>query len=147
MESTCLKKSDPAYLSLSQTLGQDLGDSITLAQLANRPKVNPDLIRSLLPYGINSQINTKDIETVVADLLYSGYITAQRTTFDRLYQHDNLCISDDFDFKKISGLSNEMVDRLERARPKTFGQIRRIPGLTPAALSTLLIQLTIKRAA
>ena len=147
MESTCLKKSDPAYLSLSQTLGQDLGDSITLAQLANRPKVNPDLIRSLLPYGINSQINTKDIETVVADLLYSGYITAQRTTFDRLYQHDNLCISDDFDFKKISGLSNEMIDRLERARPKTFGQIRRIPGLTPAALSTLLIQLTIKRAA
>src|SRR5436309_11977228 len=139
MESTCIKKSDTAYLSLSQTLGQDLGDSITLAQLANRPKVNPDLIRSLLPYGINSQINTKDIETVVADFLYGGYITAQRTTFGRLYQHDNLRISDDFDFKKISGLSNEMVDRLERARPKTFGQIRRIPGLTPAALSTLLI--------
>jgi tRNA uridine 5-carboxymethylaminomethyl modification enzyme len=147
MESTRLKKSDAAYLSLSQTLGQDLGDSITLAQLANRPKVNPDLIRSLLPYGINSQLNTKDIETVVADFLYSGYITAQRTTFDRLHQHDNLRISDDFNFKKINGLSNEMVDRLERARPKTFGQIRRIPGLTPAALSTLLVQLTIKRAA
>ena len=56
-------------------------------------------------------------------------------------------ISDDFNFKKINGLSNEMVDRLERARPKTFGQIRRIPGLTPAALSTLLVQLIIRRAA
>jgi tRNA uridine 5-carboxymethylaminomethyl modification enzyme len=66
---------------------------------------------------------------------------------DRLYQHDNLRIPENFDFRKISGLSNEMIDRLERAHPKTFGQIRRIPGLTPAALTTLLIQLTIKRAA
>jgi len=147
MESTKLKKSDPAYLSLSQTLGQDLGDSITLAQLANRPKVNPDLIRQLLPSAINSLCSTKDVETVTADLLYNGYIAAQRATFDRLYQHDDLHVSDNFDFRKVSGLSNEMIDRLERARPRTFGQIRRTPGLTPAALSTLLIQLTTKRAA
>jgi tRNA uridine 5-carboxymethylaminomethyl modification enzyme len=147
MESTRLKKSDPAYLSLSQTLGQDLGDSITLAQLANRPKVNPDLIRQLLPSAINSLCATKDVETVIADLLYNGYIAAQRATFDRLYQHDDLHVSDNFDFRKVSGLSNEMIDRLERARPQTFGQIRRTPGLTPAALSTLLVQLTTKRAA
>ena len=147
MEATRLKKSDPAYLSLTQTLGQDLGDSITLAQLANRPKVNSELIRQLLPSSINSQSTTKDIETVAADFLYAGYITAQQATFQRLYQHDNLRVSDNFDYRKISGLSNEMIDRLERARPNSFGQIRRIPGLTPAALSTLLIQLTINKSA
>lgn len=147
MESTKLKKSDPAHLSLSQMIGQDLGDSITLAQLVNRPKVNPSLIRQLLPSRVSSKSSTKDIESVVADLLYDGYIVAQRATINRLYQHDNLHVSDNFDFRKVNGLSNEMIDRLERARPKTFGQIRRIPGLTPAALSTLLIQLTIKQAA
>jgi tRNA uridine 5-carboxymethylaminomethyl modification enzyme len=51
----------------------------------------------------------------------------------------------DFDFKSISGLSNEMVERLERSGPKNFGQLRRIPGLTPAAISTVLVHLSAKK--
>jgi tRNA uridine 5-carboxymethylaminomethyl modification enzyme len=47
-----------------------------------------------------------------------------------------------FDYKGISGLSNEMVERLERARPQTFGHVRKILGLTPAAVSTVLVYLT-----
>jgi tRNA uridine 5-carboxymethylaminomethyl modification enzyme len=62
-----------------------------------------------------------------------------------LYHHDNLKVPNDYNFRAINGLSNEMVDRLERSRPQTFGQARRILGLTPAALSTLLVQLTIRQ--
>ena len=142
LNSTRFKRSDVAYSTLSRTLGVDLGDSITLAQLAQRPHVHSELIQQLLPFEIRS-ISIKDLESALADSLYSGYIKSQRATFDRLHNHDSLRIPDCFKYREISGLSHEMIERLERACPKTFGQARRVPGLTPSALSTLLVQLNI----
>ncbi len=147
LDSTRFKKSDTAYSYLTHTTNMDLGDSITLSQLICRPNVHPELIQQLLPPDIRAESSLKDLESAFADLLYSGYIKAQRTTLDRLYQHDSLRVPENYDFRAISGLSNEMIDRLERSRPQTFGQARRIPGLTPAALSTLLVQLTITQRA
>jgi tRNA uridine 5-carboxymethylaminomethyl modification enzyme len=60
-------------------------------------------------------------------------------------KHDNLKVPDRFEFNAISGLSNEMVERIERASPKTFGQVRKITGLTPVALSTVLVHLTAEK--
>lgn len=147
LETTRLKRSDAAYSTLSMSLNSDLGDSITLAQLAQRPNVGPILIQQLLPAVLRPQINLSDLESVLADSLYSGYISAQRAAFDRLHQHDGLNIPEDFDFQSISGLSHEMIERLERARPQNFGQARRIPGLTPASLSTLLVHLNLQQRA
>lgn len=147
LESTRLKRSDAAYSYLARTTGLNLGDSITLSQLVSRPNVLPELILQLLPSSIRSEVSLRDLESVFADFLYSGYITAQRANLDRLYTHDNLRVPKDFDFRTVSGLSHEMTERLERARPQTFGQARRIPGLTPSALSTLLVQLTLEQRA
>jgi tRNA uridine 5-carboxymethylaminomethyl modification enzyme len=147
LENTRLKRSDAAYSSLSRMLASDLGDSVTLAQLALRPNVRPDLLEKLLPAEIQAEISLDDLQSALADLLYSGYIDSQRATLDRLYQHDGLRLPLDFDFRSFSGLSHEMVERLERARPQTFGQARKIPGMTPAALSTLLVQLSLRRQA
>ena len=61
--------------------------------------------------------------------------------------HDALRVPESFQFNLISGLSNEMIERLERARPQNFGQVRKIPGLTPAAVSTLLVHLTAQQTA
>jgi tRNA uridine 5-carboxymethylaminomethyl modification enzyme len=144
LNSTRFKRSDVAYSALSRTLGVDLGDSITLAQLAQRPHVHSELIQQLLPFEVRS-ISIKDLESALADSLYNGYIKAQRSTFDRLHNYDSLRIPDCFKYREISGLSHEMIERLERACPKTFGQARRVPGLTPSALSTLLVQLNIAR--
>lgn len=147
LESTCLKRSDAAYASVSHSLGLNLGDSITLAQLALRPNVPSSLIQRLLPAGTRSETQIADLVSVLADLLYSGYISAQQATFNRLHNHDGLRIPEGFKFRGISGLSYEMIERLERACPKTFGQARRVPGLTPSALSTLLVQLTLQQRA
>lgn len=147
LESTRLKRSDAAYSYLARTTGLNLGDSITLSQLVSRPKVLPELLLQLLPPSIRSEIGLKDLESVFADFLYSGYISAQRANLDRLYTHDNLRVPKDFDYRTVNGLSHEMTERLQRARPQTFGQARRIPGLTPAALSTLLVQLTLEQRA
>jgi tRNA uridine 5-carboxymethylaminomethyl modification enzyme len=146
LDGTRLKRSDVAYSSLSMTLGSDLGDSITLAQLAQRQNVSPALIHQLLPSDLRS-VSLRDLESALADSLYRGYIEAQRATFDRLNQHDGLVIPTSFDFHTVGGLTHEMIERLERARPQTFGQARRIPGLTPASVSTLLVHLNMQRAA
>jgi tRNA uridine 5-carboxymethylaminomethyl modification enzyme len=140
-----VKRSDPVYSSLARILGQDLGDSLTLAQLSHRPNVTPELLRKLLPAEVRAQTSLTDLESVLAESLYSGYINAQRATLDRLFNHDNLRVPLKFDFRTISGLSHEMIERLERACPQTFGQARKIPGLTPAALSTLLVQLMLNQ--
>jgi tRNA uridine 5-carboxymethylaminomethyl modification enzyme len=147
LDSTRLKRSNASYALVSRTLGVDLGDSVTLSQLANRPNVSPELIRQLLPTENNAEFGISDLESVLADTLYSGYISAQQANFERLNHHDGLRIPKDFEFRGISGLSYEMIERLERACPKTFGQARRIPGLSPSALSTLLVQLTIQQRA
>lgn len=147
LEGTRFKRSDPAYAALCHALSADLGDSISLAQLAQRPNVRTDLITSLLPTEISIGLKGADLESVLADILYKGYIENQHSVLNRLYQHDRLSIPFDFDYRAISGLSHEMVERFERARPQTFGQARTIKGLTPAALSTLLVQLNLHKSA
>ncbi|MDX6693832.1 MAG: tRNA uridine 5-carboxymethylaminomethyl modification enzyme [Blastocatellia bacterium] len=145
LDSFRLKRSDPAYSSVARIVGADLGDSLSLSQLAQRPNVRPDLIRQLLPANLLTETTLSDLESALADSLYSGYIEAQRNTFNRLQHHDALVIPFSFDYKIINGLSHEMLERLERARPQTFGQARRIPGLTPVALSTLLVHLNLQK--
>jgi tRNA uridine 5-carboxymethylaminomethyl modification enzyme len=82
------------------------------------------------------------LESALADSLYSGYLQTQEKTNQRLNQHDSLNIPSGFAFTGVRSLSHEMIERLERAQPRTFGQARKLPGLTPAALSNLLIHLT-----
>ncbi|MFN2512136.1 MAG: tRNA uridine-5-carboxymethylaminomethyl(34) synthesis enzyme MnmG [Pyrinomonadaceae bacterium] len=147
LEETRLKRSDAAYAAVSARLGTDLGDSVTLAQLGKRTGVGVDIIRSILPGEKPAGITDSEIESALADSLYAGYIETQRLNLQRLHQHDSLKIRPAFSFRGVSGLSHEMVERLERAQPQTFGEVRRIPGLTPAALSTLLVYLTVQRQA
>lgn len=141
LDNTRLRRSDAQHAAVSALLETDLGDVISLAQLAKRPKVNSDLIMSLLPSDLKP-IAEADLNSVLADSLYSGYLDSQKATIARLYQHDTLKIPRETAFSTISGLSNEIVERLDRARPETFGEARRLPGLTPGALSTLLVFLS-----
>jgi tRNA uridine 5-carboxymethylaminomethyl modification enzyme len=142
LDFTRFKRSSVEYSSVSQILGRDLGDSITLSQLAMRQGVKPDLIHRLLPSDLRDEVRIADLETALADSLYSGYVDKQKLATERVNHHDALKVPESFEFRSISGLSNEMVERLERARPQTFGQVRKISGLTPAAVSTVLVHLT-----
>jgi tRNA uridine 5-carboxymethylaminomethyl modification enzyme len=142
LESTRFKRSDVAYAAVSAMLSADLGDSITLAQLGRRSGVSAETLRSLLPSDIRARTTGEDLDSALADSLYAGYIESQRATSARINQHDEARIPADLEFRRLSGLSHEMVDRLERARPQTFGQARRIPGLTSAALATLLVHIS-----
>lgn len=142
IENVKFKRSSIEYSTVSQILGCDLGDSFSLSQLSHRQGVNLEIIRKFLPQEINSTIKTTDLESVLADSLYKGYINNHRLATERVNNYDNLKVPATVDFAGISGLSNEMVERLERANPQNFGQVRKITGLTPAALSTVLVHLS-----
>ena len=107
-----------------------------------RPGVESTLIKRLLPLDVRSGFAEADFQTAMADSLYSGYVEKQRVVSERVNHHDALRVPESFQFNSISGLSHEMVERLERARPQNFGQVRKVNGLTPAALSTVLVHLT-----
>ncbi len=136
-----ISRRDESYESMRLLTGQDLGDSLSLAQLALRPHVTAETVRDLLPRA-SHDIPVTDLESALADILYAGYLQAQTTTNRRLNQHDSLRVPEGFAYKQVGGLSHEMVERLQRAQPQTFGHAKRIPGLTPAALSHLLVHLT-----
>ncbi len=142
LDATRLKRSSREYASISQVLGADLGDSISLSQLAMRQGVKPDLVQRLLPKDVCGDVRIEDLETALADALYSGYIEKQKLATERINHHDSLKVPDGFQFATIGGLSNEMLERLERAKPSNFAQVRTIPGLTPAAVSSVLVHLT-----
>jgi len=142
LNNTKFTRSSLEYSYISEVLGINLGDSITLSQLSIRQGVKLEFIRRFLPTEINEQISSTDMETAFSDILYQGYIPNQESVNERVLGHENLKVPDNFDFCEVKGLSNEMVDRLKRTQPQTFGQVKKIPGLTPAAISTVLVYLT-----
>ncbi|CAN5322776.1 tRNA uridine-5-carboxymethylaminomethyl(34) synthesis enzyme MnmG [soil metagenome] len=147
LEQTRFKRSDSVYGSICQLSGCDLGDSVSLAQLSQRPNITATIVRQFLPSNIRFNTNDTDLETALADLLYSGYLESQRHSLERLNSNDSLKIPVNFDYRAISGLSHEMVERLERNKPTNFGQARRIHGMTPASLTLLLVKLKLRHAA
>ena len=132
------KRSSHEYSELSRLIQKDLGDSISLASLSQYPTVDTSIIFDFLPLNLKSYVTFSEIETTVGDLLYHGYIRTQKQNNERVRNQSDVTIPNTINFKEVSGLSHEMVERLERVRPQSFGQACRIPGMTPGALSTLL---------
>ncbi len=143
LRTTRIRQSDAAYLALAEKIGLNCVESITLEDLAKRAGVTSVIISQLLPAETRAGGSLEEIESALADNLYSGYIRSQENVIHRLHGHDTLPIPIGLDFRTVNGLSHEMAERLERAKPVTFGAARRIPGLTPAALATLLVNVNV----
>jgi tRNA uridine 5-carboxymethylaminomethyl modification enzyme len=145
LQATRLRRCDTAYSALSAKLAMDLGDSITLEDLSKRPGITTEIMQRLLPSEAQSSGGVGELEAALADNLYAGYIRTQDAARQRLRTHDNTPIPPGLDFRSLNGLSHEMVERLERIRPQTFAEARTIPGVTAAALCTLLISVSTSR--
>ena len=85
--------------------------------------------------------DAKVAEQVEIEAKYAGYLDRQREEIARQRRNEDSAIPDGFDYAAVSGLSAEVRQKLERVRPQTVGQAQRIPGMTPAAISLLLVHL------
>ena len=94
------------------------------------------LIRLIPELGTHS---ASRLEEAVQDYRYAPYVARQQNEIVRLRTDESVRIPADFSFGRVPGLSNEMVERLSRARPSTLGAAARIRGITPAALAAILV--------
>jgi tRNA uridine 5-carboxymethylaminomethyl modification enzyme len=85
-----------------------------------------------------------EMKTVETEIKYAGYLDQQRKSIERLKKAEQRAIPEWFDYAKVSGLSREMNEKLQRVRPRTLGQASRIPGVTPAAVSLIHVYIEIQ---
>jgi tRNA uridine 5-carboxymethylaminomethyl modification enzyme len=124
--------------------GKPLGRESNLMDLLRRPEVDINRLLSFL--GTDEPIPEQVTEQVEIQTKYAGYIDRQQTEIDKALRYDHLRLPETIDYKGVPGLSNEVSEKLKTQRPETLGQASRIPGITPAAISLLLVYLKKKSA-
>ncbi len=114
-------------------------EDITLEQLLKRPEVSYGIIRRFAP---PDRPLSEDIEKQVEiQTKYEGYIRQQLETVEKLSRVEGRKIPPDFDYRTLPGISREILMKLEEVRPENLGQAGRIQGMTPAALSIIMVAL------
>jgi tRNA uridine 5-carboxymethylaminomethyl modification enzyme len=129
-----------AAAKLADHIEKKLSHEYSLFDLLKRPELTHKIISSAYPVAENP-VTEQVAEQVEIDAKYSGYINRQQDEVDRLRRHENTVIPPDFDYQRISGLSNEIKQKLSAAQPDTLARASRVPGVTPAAISLLLVML------
>jgi len=130
---------------ITEKTGSPPSREYSLLDLLKRPELKYADIAEL-GVGATAEINAGNISADVAeqveiDAKYAGYIDRQQDEIDKLRRQENTVIPESFDFQTVKGLSNEVKQKLTEARPETLARASRIPGITPAAISLLLIYL------
>ncbi|CAK0757278.1 5-carboxymethylaminomethyluridine-tRNA synthase subunit MnmG [Gammaproteobacteria bacterium] len=126
--------------SAAMTIGQPLTREASLMDLLRRPEISYRDLMSLpgMGPGLEDPVAAEQVEIQAK---YSGYLARQTAEIERHRRHSELSIPTDLDYGQVRGLSHEVRQKLIAHRPFTVGQAARIPGVTPAAISLLLIYL------
>ena len=120
--------------------GAPLSRETYALELLRRPQASHAALTALPVVG-DAGVTPEVAEQVEIQARYAGYISRQREEVERARRQEQAALPEGFDFTAVSGLSNEVRQRLEQVRPATLGQAARIPGVTPAAISLLLVHL------
>jgi tRNA uridine 5-carboxymethylaminomethyl modification enzyme len=138
LRSTWIQAGSAEAEQVEQKIQTKLTREYSLMDLLRRPELTYTDIASLKGEPITNEAAAEQIEI---DAKYSGYIERQQEDVDRLRAYENTIIPDDFDYSVVDGLSNEVKQKLTAARPQTLARAARISGITPAAISLVLIYL------
>ena len=145
LQATVLQPSDLSAEQMDTVFGEKLSREFSLEALLKRPEVNyPQLMA--LPTAGPGVDEARAAEQVEVQIKYSGYIDRQHQEVARSLAHESKSLPETLDYDNVHGLSNEVRQKLMDHRPDTLGQASRIPGVTPAAISLLLVHLKKKSA-
>ena len=120
---------------------KSIRDGIHLEQLLKRTELDYEMVRALAksPASISGRV----AKQVQIEIKYEGYIQKQLREIERFKNMERVKIPPDFDFSTVHGLSNELKEKLTGIKPTTIGQVSRIEGITPAAISVLMVALKV----
>ncbi|WP_141266759.1 tRNA uridine-5-carboxymethylaminomethyl(34) synthesis enzyme MnmG [Thermodesulfovibrio sp. Kuro-1] len=136
LKTTTIKPSEELNKALIEAQTTPVEEATFLDKLLKRPELNYDFIKKFAPSEVTL---TKELEELVEiHIKYEGYIAKQMELVERMKQFEEKLIPENFDFN-IPGLSREVIQKLTEVAPRTIGQAMRIPGVTPAAISILMV--------
>ena len=138
LKTTWIQARSPEAEQLATKIPAPLTREYNLYELLKRPELHYTDIARLKGEAVVTQTVAEQIEISAK---YSGYIDRQQEEIERLHKYENTLIPDNFDFSAVSGLSNEVKQKLIAAKPQTLARAARISGVTPAAISLLLVTL------
>ncbi|MBT9614359.1 MAG: tRNA uridine-5-carboxymethylaminomethyl(34) synthesis enzyme MnmG [Burkholderiales bacterium] len=127
-----------------RVLGQNIEREHSLADLLRRPQVNYETLMTLPGAGPSDGIAQTDaqvIEQIEIQTKYQGYIERQKEEVEKSRSQESLKLPLDLDYREVRGLSIEAAQKLNQHKPETLGQAGRISGMTPAAISLLMVHL------
>ena len=138
LESTWIQAGSDQANWLAQHLKSPMSKEASLADLIRRPEMDRSILQEM-PGAI--QIDPLIAQQTETELKYAGYIQRQSAEIEKLKRSEQVSLPGDLDYKAIKGLSNEVCQKLTDVRPATLAQASRIQGVTPAAVSLLLVHL------
>ena len=144
LKSTWVRPGTPVGDAVANHYGTPLAHEYNLLNLLSRPEID---YAGLTAITGTTEIDPQVAEQVEIKVKYAGYIERQQDEIEKLRASENIRLPVDIDYPAISGLSKEIQAKLSQARPETLGQASRIPGVTPAAISLLMIHLKKRGAA
>ena len=124
---------------LSTTLQNPITREYRLSDILKRPEIAIDDLMPLMEGDV--QYSSRVREQAEINARYAGYLSRQQQEIDKAIKHEQTALVDSFDYTAVRGLSNEACQKLRDHRPATIGQAGRISGITPAAISLLLVHL------
>ena len=123
-----------------KVVGNTLKKEANLMELLRRPEVTYETLMTL-PGSGDGVSDVQVAEQLEIQAKYHGYIERQQAEIEKHKKHETMELNIDFDYKEVNGLSNEVAQKLNDHKPSTIGQASRISGVTPAAISLLLVYL------
>lgn len=140
LKSNWIHPNHEAVSTLNPLLKNPVTREHSLEELIRRPEMTYEKLMGIpsLDAGLLKS-DEQAAEQVEIQIKYAGYIARQQDEIERTKRNENSLIPVNMDFSMISGLSNEVVAKLTEARPETIGKASRISGITPAAISLLLV--------
>ncbi|MEM5514790.1 tRNA uridine-5-carboxymethylaminomethyl(34) synthesis enzyme MnmG [Pseudoalteromonas sp. AS84] len=140
IKDTWIHKDHAVVDQVNALLKTPLTREASLEELLRRPEIRYNDLMAI--EGLGSEFTNKAaLEQVEIHTKYAGYIARQQDEINKQLRHEQTILPKEFDYKTVSGLSNEVVAKLIESRPDTIGQASRISGITPAAISLLLVYL------
>jgi tRNA uridine 5-carboxymethylaminomethyl modification enzyme len=146
LESVFIKPSREINIALEKANSVNLKNKCSLADILRRPELS---VANLTTFPLEDEVrqkikelNTSSVKfEVQLQIKFMGYIVRQQEQVERFKKMEALALPDDLDYKSLSGLSAEVVEKLTNVRPRSLGQASRISGITPAAVSILQVHL------
>ncbi len=139
LSSTWVQPKSAEAAALEPKLSSPLAREYNLADLVKRPELTYADIKAVKPSEVEIEASAE--EQIEISIKYAGYIDRQKQEIDQMRRQENTALPEDFDYDAVGGLSNELKSKLEHVRPVTIAQASRIQGMTPAAISLLLVHL------